>query len=49
MLSFSGKLIEKFGERLMMTISSIVMGETLISMSKLKELWQFYATGLFWE
>ena len=45
MLSFSGKLMEKFGARLMMTLSSIVMGVTLICMSKFNALWQFYAAG----
>lgn len=45
MLSFSGKLMEKFGARLMMTLSSIVMGITLITMSKFDALWQFYAAG----
>ena len=45
MLSFSGKLMEKFGARLMMTLSSIVMGVTLITMSRFNELWQFYAAG----
>ena len=45
MLSFSGKLMEKFGARMMMTISSIVMGVTLITMSRFNELWQFYAAG----
>lgn len=45
MLSFSGGLMEKFGARLMMTLSSIVMGATLIFMSQFNELWQFYAAG----
>ena len=45
MLSFSGRLMEKFGARRMMTLSSIVMGVTLISMSKFSALWQFYAAG----
>lgn len=45
MLSFSGRLMEKFGARRMMTLSSIVMGATLISMSKFSALWQFYAAG----
>jgi MFS family permease len=45
MLSFSGKLMEKFGARRMMTLSSIVMGSTLICMSKFDALWQFYAAG----
>lgn len=45
MLSFSGKLMEKFGARLMMTLSSIIMGVTLITMSKFDALWQFYAAG----
>lgn len=45
MLSFSGKLMEKFGARRMMTLSSIVMGATLICMSKFSALWQFYAAG----
>ena len=45
MLSFAGGLMEKFGARLMMTLSSIVMGVTLIAMSQFNELWQFYAAG----
>ena len=45
MLSFSGKLMETFGARRMMTLSSIVMGATLICMSKFSALWQFYAAG----
>lgn len=45
MLSFSGRLMEKFGARRMMTLSSIVMGATLISMSKFDALWQFYLAG----
>ena len=45
MLSFSGGLMEKFGARLMMTLSAIVMGATLIAMSQFNELWQFYAAG----
>lgn len=45
MLSFSGRLMEKFGARLTMTLSSIVMGVTLICMSQFDALWQFYAAG----
>ena len=45
MLSFSGRLMEKFGAQRMMTLSSIVMGATLISMSKFDALWQFYLAG----
>lgn len=45
MLSFSGQLMEKFGARRMMTLSSIIMGVTLISMSKFDALWQFYLAG----
>lgn len=45
MLSFSGRLMEQFGARRMMTLSSIVMGLTLISMSKFDALWQFYFAG----
>ena len=37
--------MEKFGARLMMTLSAIVMGATLIAMSQFNELWQFYAAG----
>ena len=40
-LSFAGKVLEKFGARLMMTISSVVMGLCLMSMSKFDSLWQF--------
>ena len=45
MLSFSGKILEIFGARLMMTLSSIVMGICLIAMSNFDALWQFYAAG----
>ena len=44
-LSFAGKILERFGARLMMTISSAVMGLCLMSMSKFDSLWQFYAAG----
>ena len=44
-LSFAGKVLEKFGARFMMTISSVVMGLTLMSMSKFDSLWQFYVAG----
>mgnify|MGYP002621307928 CR=1 FL=1 len=43
MLSFSGKVLEIFGARLMM--SSIVMGICLLAMSQFDALWQFYAAG----
>ena len=45
MLSFSGKVLEIFGARLMMTLSSIVMGICLLAMSRFDALWQFYAAG----
>ena len=45
MLSFSGKVLEIFGARLMMTLSSIVMGICLLAMSQFDALWQFYAAG----
>ena len=45
-LSFAGKILDKFGARLMMTISSAVMGLCLMSMSKFSALWQFYAAGI---
>lgn len=44
-LSFAGKILEQFGARLMMTISSAIMGLCLISMSKFVSLWQFYTAG----
>lgn len=44
-LSFAGKILDKFGARLMMTISSAIMGLCLISMSKFSALWQFYVAG----
>ncbi len=45
MLSFSGKVLEKFGARLMMTLSSIAMGACLLAMSQFNALWQFYTAG----
>lgn len=44
-LSFAGKIIDKFGARLTMTISSVVMGICLLCMSRFDELWQFYVAG----
>ena len=44
-LSFAGKVLERFGARFMMTISSAVMGLCLMSMSKFDSLWQFYLAG----
>lgn len=45
MLTFSGRLLEIFGARLMMTVSSIIMGACLLTMSTFEALWQFYAAG----
>jgi len=44
-LSFAGKVLDRFGARFMMTISSVVMGLCLISMSQFNSLWQFYVAG----
>ena len=44
-LSFAGKILDRFGARLMMTISSVVMGLTLLAMSQFNSLWQFYVAG----
>ncbi|MBQ7705423.1 MAG: MFS transporter [Selenomonadaceae bacterium] len=45
MLAFAGGLMEKFGARLTMTLSAIILGATLISMSKFDALWEFYLAG----
>ncbi len=45
MLAFAGGLMEKFGARLTMTLSSVILGATLISMSQFDALWQFYLAG----
>lgn len=44
-LSFAGKILDRFGARLMMTISSAVMGLCLLAMSQFNSLWQFYVAG----
>ncbi|MBS1369233.1 MAG: MFS transporter [Lentisphaeria bacterium] len=44
-LSFAGKLMEKFGARLLLTASSVAMGVCLLAMSRFNALWQFYVAG----
>ena len=45
MLSMAGKMIDKFSARLLLTLSSALLGLTLISMSFFTAVWQFYVAG----
>lgn len=45
MLSVAGRLMERWGARRMLSISSGLMGGCLLSMSLFTALWQFYAAG----
>jgi len=45
MLSIAGKLMAKFSARMLLTLSSGVLGLCLISMSFFNEVWQFYIAG----
>lgn len=45
MLSVAGKLIDRFSARVLLTLSSAVLGLTLMAMSIFQSVWQFYAAG----
>lgn len=45
MLSVAGKLMERFSARMLLTISSAVLGLCLISMSFFNAVWHFYIAG----
>lgn len=45
MLSMAGKMIDKFSARLLLTLSSSLLGLTLIAMSYFTSIWQFYLSG----
>lgn len=44
-LAFAGKMMEKFGARLLLTAGSVVMGVCLLAMSRFTALWQFCVAG----
>ena len=44
-LSIAGKMIDKFSARLLLTLSSSLLGLTLIAMSYFTSVWQFYVAG----
>lgn len=45
MLSVAGKLLERFGARLLLTLSSAVLGLVLVGMAFFNAVWQFYIAG----
>lgn len=45
MLPFAGKLMEKFGSRIMLTINSTAMGICYLSMALFNNVWLFYLAG----
>lgn len=45
MLSIAGKLMERFSARMLLTLSSAVLGLCLLSMSFFDAVWQFYIAG----
>lgn len=45
MLPFAGKLTEKFGSRIMLTVNSAIMGVCYLSMAQFNSVWQFYLAG----
>lgn len=45
MLSVAGKLMERFSARLMLTLSSGILGLCLIAMGFFQSVWQFYVAG----
>ena len=45
MLSIAGKLMAKFSARMLLTLSSGILGLCLISMSFFNAVWQFYIAG----
>lgn len=45
MLSVAGKLMERFSARMLLTLSSAVLGLCLVAMGFFYAVWQFYVTG----
>lgn len=45
-LSFAGKLIEKYSARIILSLSTAVVGLTFVAMSQFHALWQFYMAGI---
>ena len=45
MLSAAGRMIVRYGARLLLTISSVVMGACLVAMGFFHAVWQFYVAG----
>lgn len=44
-LGFAGRMIEKYSARKLLSVSSAVLGLTMILMSKFTCIWEFYAAG----
>lgn len=44
-LSVAGRMMEKYSARLLLSVSSSVMGACLVSMSFFNSVWQFYVAG----
>lgn len=45
MLSVAGRMMKRYGSRRMLTLSSAVLGITMMSMSMYQSVWQFYVAG----
>lgn len=45
MLSVAGRIMERLGARLVLTLSSGLMGACFMAMSRFSAVWQFYAAG----
>ena len=45
MLSIAGKMMERFSARLLLSLSSIVLGLTFVAMGFFNAVWQFYIAG----
>lgn len=45
MLSVAGRLIERFGARLLLSLSSGIMGACMVTMGFFTAVWQFYVAG----
>lgn len=44
-LPYAGKFIEKYSARMLLSVSSLVMGLTFLSMAFYTQVWEFYAAG----
>lgn len=45
MLSIAGRMMERFSARILLTLSSAVLGLTLVAMSFFNAVWEFYLAG----